>query len=143
MASAVNRDMLYLSVTFTGITEKTNKVSVRVKSNESGSDYTDFVYDCKAKKVSSITVDQGAQGKGESNDMGNAVFEIENGMLTMEIYIDRSLIETFFDARLAITMRSYAAPSSTKIVVSAEQEDAAGEVRIAKLAAGSVRSIYQ
>lgn len=142
--SAVNRDMLYLSVTFTGITEKTKSVAVRVKSNSDGSDYTDFTYDCKARKIASVTVDQGVQGKGESNDMGDAVFDIENGTLTIEIYIDRSLIETFFDAWLAISMRSYAAPSSTKIVVSAEQEeDAAGEVRIAKLKAGSVRSIYQ
>ncbi len=136
--------MLYLSVTFTGITEKTKSVAVRVKSNSDGSDYTDFTYDCKARKIASVTVDQGVQGKGESNDMGDAVFDIENGTLTIEIYIDRSLIETFFDAWLAISMRSYAAPSSTKIVVSSEQEeDAAGEVRIAKLKAGSVRSIYQ
>lgn len=142
--SAVNRDMLYLSVTFTGITEKTESVTVRVKSNANGGDYTDFTYDCRKKQISSLTVDQGAQGKGESNDMKDATFEIEDGTVTIEIYIDRSLIEAFFDARLAITMRSYAAPSSTKISVSARQEeDASGEVKIAGLKAGAVKSIYQ
>lgn len=141
---AVKGDMLYLNVTFTGITDQTKSVTVRVKSNANGSDYLDFTYDHTKKQVSSATIDQGAQGKGESNDMKDATFEIKDGTITMEIYIDRSLVETFFDARLAITMRSYAAPSSTKITVSAEQEeDAAGAVSIASLKAGTVKSIYQ
>lgn len=143
--SAVKEDMLYLRVTFEGITEQTQSVSVRVKSNGDGGDYTDFTYDCKAKKISSVTTNKGAQDKlGASNDMKDAIFEIENGKLTVEVYVDRSLVETFFDAKLAITMRSYADPSSTAIVLSAEQdEDAAQAVRIADLKVGSVKSIYQ
>ena len=142
--AAIDEDMLYMRVTFTGITERTKSVTVRVKSN-GGGDYTDFTYNCKTKKISSVTTNKGAQDQvGASNDMKDATFEIENGTLTMEIYIDRSLIETFFDARLAISMRSYASPSSTAVVLTAEQdEEAESAVSVAKLKVGKVKSIYQ
>lgn len=142
--AGVKKDMLYLSVTFKGITEHTKSVTVRVKSDAAGRDYTDFSYDCQSKKISSVTANRGAQDKlGASNDMGEATFDIVNGTLTIEIYIDRSLIETFFDARLAISMRSYAAPSSTAVLLSAEQDEKAETpLTIAKLKAGEVKSIY-
>ena len=40
---------------------------------------------------------------------------LKDGTLTMEIFIDRSLVEGFFNQDKAISIRSYAAPEARQI----------------------------
>ncbi len=63
---------------------------------------------------------------------------LKDGKLTVEIYIDRSLVEAFFNTDIAISMRSYAKFASTDIILSAE----GGNVTVENLKLCSVRSIY-
>ena len=63
---------------------------------------------------------------------------LKDGMLTMEIFIDRSLVEGFFNADKAISVRSYADPSAQEIMLFAE-----GDLRVIQLEVDTVSSIYQ
>ncbi len=62
---------------------------------------------------------------------------LKDGTLTMEIFIDRSLVEGFFNADKAISIRSYADPSAREIRLFGE-----GEVQVRELRVYTVSSIY-
>ncbi len=130
-------DMLLLSVTFAGITSETETVSVRVKAGNNGSDYTDFTFNAATGMLSGFTNNRGDQGRAESDAMKEGL-TLKDGKLTVEIYIDRSLVEAFFNTDIAISMRSYAKFASTDIILSAE----GGNVTVENLKLCSVRSIY-
>lgn len=63
---------------------------------------------------------------------------LKDGVLTMEIFIDRSLVEGFFNSDKAISIRSYADPSARQIRLFAD-----GELRVMELQVCSVSSIYR
>ena len=63
--------------------------------------------------------------------------EIKDRKLTMEVYIDRSLVEGFFNDSKSISMRSYAAFESQGISLEAD-----GEIVVSELYAAEMRSIY-
>ena len=63
---------------------------------------------------------------------------LKDGKLTMEIFIDRSLVEGYFNQDKAISIRSYAAPSAQQISLFAD-----GELKVEALEVRTVSSIYQ
>ena len=63
---------------------------------------------------------------------------LKDGKLTMEIFIDRSLVEGYFNADKAISVRSYADPTAQEIRLFGE-----GEVQVLELRVFTVSSIYQ
>jgi len=56
----------------------------------------------------------------------------------MEIFIDRSLVEGFFNEDKAISIRSYAEPTAQEIRLFSD-----GNLRVGELKVFSVSSIYQ
>ncbi len=62
---------------------------------------------------------------------------LKDGKLKMEIFIDRSLVEGFFNDDKAISVRSYADPSAQEIRLFAD-----GEVKVEELRVCTVSSIY-
>ena len=64
-------------------------------------------------------------------------WEIKDGTLTMEIFIDRSLVEGYFNADKAISIRSYADPGSRGISLFG------GEMDVISLTVRPVSSIYE
>ncbi len=62
---------------------------------------------------------------------------LRDGVLTMEIFIDRSLVEGFFNSDKAISLRSWAAPEARQIKLFGEG------IRVLKLQVSTVSSIYR
>ena len=63
---------------------------------------------------------------------------LKDGKLYMEIFIDRSLVEGFFNEDKAISIRSYAEPTAQEIRLFSD-----GNLRVGELKVFSVSSIYQ
>ena len=63
---------------------------------------------------------------------------LKEGKLTMEIFIDRSLVEGFFNSDKAISIRSYADPTAQEIRLFAN-----GEAQVLELQVSAVSSIYE
>ena len=78
------------------------------------------------------------RGKGAAVSVVEGALPLKNGMMTMEIFIDRSLVEGFFNRDKAISIRSYAAPEARKISLFTE-----GELRVTELQVYTVSSIYE
>ena len=66
------------------------------------------------------------------------VFDVKDGKLTMEIFIDRSLVEGYFNSDKAISVRSYADPTAQELRLFGD-----GEVQVLELRVFTVSSIYQ
>ena len=63
---------------------------------------------------------------------------LKDGKLSMDVFIDRSLVEGYFNSDKAISIRSYAEPSAQEIRLFAN-----GELRVLELQVFAVSSIYQ
>ena len=62
----------------------------------------------------------------------------EDGSLTLEVYIDRSLVEAFFNGDKAISIRSYAPPEAQGLQLAAD-----GSARVRRLTVCALQSIYE
>ena len=78
------------------------------------------------------------RGKGAAVSVVEGPMPLKEGTLTMEIFIDRSLVEGFFNSDKAISVRSYADPSAQEIKLFAD-----GEVKVIELQVFTVSSIYE
>ena len=78
------------------------------------------------------------RGKGAAVSVVEGTLPLKDGTMTMEIFIDRSLVEGFFNQDKAISIRSYAAPEARKISLFAE-----GELLVTELQVYTVSSIYE
>ena len=58
--------------------------------------------------------------------------------MTIECFIDRSLVEAFFNGDKAISVRSYAEPGLQELRLFTE-----GELKVISLEAWTVKSIYE
>ena len=101
--SDVKGDMLHVKISFR-VQEGTAPrfgMHLRVGSEE----YTEYYYDAASRRLGVITTFAGDQNiYGDFND----IYQMNaDGTMTMEFYLDRSLIEGFFDDRIAVTARVY------------------------------------
>ena len=78
------------------------------------------------------------RGKGAAVSVVEGPVPLKDGTLTMEIFIDRSLAEGFFNGDKSISIRSYAAPDAQQIRLFAD-----GELKVTALHIHTVSSIYQ
>lgn len=126
-------DMAYVRVTFKNV----NATSFGVRVKKGGIiDETHFTYDVENSTIVGSTMNKG--GNAASTGGSGALALNEDGTVTMEIYIDRSLVEAYFNESKAISIRSYADFTSTGIEVFAE-----GTVTVQELYVASLRSIYK
>lgn len=123
--------MCYVKVTFKN--EGATSFGVTVKSD--GKDGTMFTYDAQKKTITGAPYRGGAT---LTNTVGSGALDAGD-TLTMEFYIDRSLVEAFFNNDRAISTRSYSDFDATKILLFAN----GGTVKITNLQVSTVRSIYE
>lgn len=129
--AGVSGDLLHLRVT--ADVSRTARFSITVKSN-GDKDMTVFSYDPAEGIISGQTRNKGKECK---KVLVEGPLAAENGTLAADIYIDRSLVEAFFNESRAISIRSYSAFDSQAISLEAE-----GEVTVTELYAAQMTSIY-
>lgn len=98
-------------------------------------DETGFRYEVGSELINGYTENKGEGAKAKAV---SGVLPNEDGTITMEIYIDRSLVEGFFNDYKAISIRAYPEQRDSKAI----ELFAIGEVRILELYVASMSSIF-
>lgn len=132
--AGVDEDMVKIDVTFKNISAST--FGIIVKSGNKGSDSTRFTYDVAASTITGATQNKATDAQTPTSS--GALSLGQDSTLTMEIFIDRSLVEAFFNSSKALSIRSYAQFESTGISLFAD----GGQVEIVNISVSAMRSIY-
>ena len=129
--SAVSGDLLYLRL---GIElGSANEVTLTVKSNGE-KDLTAFTYNAQEGVISGRNPNKTKEAKGL---VVSGPLEVRDGKLTMEVYVDRSLVEGFFNDSKSISIRSYADFDSQNVSLEAD-----GDITVTELYVAEMKSIY-
>ena len=131
----VKGDMLYIRYEATNV--NASSFGIKVRKNDTTYEETILYYQTSNN---TIGIKTGLSGKQNisGNFFGNLELD-ENNKLVMEIYIDRSLIEAFFNEQKAISARVY--PDKTSLGIQLFSEN--GEVHVDSLYIASMKSIYE
>lgn len=130
--SAVDEDMLYLRLV--ADVHDASEFGIRMKQGGKW-DCTTYRYDIAGETIYGKTENKGEGAKANSV---SGLLPNEDGKITMEIYIDRSLVEGFFNSYKALSIRAYTEePDSHGIDLFAS-----GDVTIESLYVASMGSIF-
>ncbi len=130
--ASVDEDMLYIRLTVD--VSQAQEFAINMKQGGKW-DQTTFRYDVAAQTIHGRTENKG-EGAKLSSVSGS--LPTEDGKLTMEIYIDRSLVEGFFNDDKSISIRAYTDdPNSHAIDLAAQ-----GNVTIESLYVAVMGSIF-
>lgn len=132
MLSEVSGDLLYLRAAVD--MGDSNEVTLNVKSN-GDRDLTAFI--CNAQE-GTISGKNPSKAKEAKKPFVSGPLEVGDGKLTIEVYIDRSLVEGFFNDSKSISMRSYSDFESQGLSLEAD-----GEIMVEELYVAEVNSIYK
>ena len=134
LLSDVDEDMHRIDVTIRNVSA--TAFGINVKSGNGGNDNTVYTYNVSSSTITGATLNRGSTCANSTTS--GALALNSDGTLTMQIYIDRSLVEAFFNDTKALSIRSYADFDSTGISLFAE----GGEVEIVSLSVSRMQSIY-
>lgn len=134
LLSDVDEDMLRIDVTIRNVSA--TAFGINVKSGNGGNDNTVYTYNVSSSTITGATLNRGSTCANSTTS--GALALNSDGTLTMQIYIDHSLVEAFFNDTKALSIRSYADFDSTGISLFAE----GGEVEIVSLSVSRMQSIY-
>lgn len=98
-------------------------------------DETVFEY---LKEDGSVGCNTRNRGKAAKSGYVTGPLSLKDNVLEMEIYIDRSLIEAYFNNMKSISVRSYAEPDSVGIRLEADTE-----IQVKDLSIAPMQSIYE
>ena len=128
----VTDDMLYIRI----VADVSNAQEFGITMLKGGKwDETKLYYDVANELINGSTENKGEGAKAKAV---SGVLPNENGTITMEIYIDRSLVEGFFNDYKAISIRAYPEQKDSKAI----ELFAAGDVKITELYVASMSSIF-
>jgi sucrose-6-phosphate hydrolase SacC (GH32 family) len=127
----VKGDLLYIRATF--VPEDAASFGIQLKS-DGDRDMTSYTYSVTEKTISGDTKNKGSAA---STNHVSGELSLEDGKLTMEIYIDRSLVEAFFNDTKSVSIRSYSDYDSQEIALFAK-----GSVTVEELYVATMDSIY-
>lgn len=127
----IKGDMLYIRVEFSANDAK--EFGIQLKSN-GDTDKTSYTYNVEMETIAGDTRNKG--GAASLNHVSGPLL-LEDGKLFVEIYIDRSLVEAFFNDTKSISMRSYSDYDSQEIQLFSD-----GDVSINHLYVTDMQSIY-
>ena len=130
--SKVGGDLLYIKAVLAPQDQQNFGLTCKAQGRRN---YTSFTYYTAKGAMDGFTSNRAKDAKAT---VVEGEVPLKDGTLTMEIFIDRSLVEGFFNADKAISVRSYADPSAQEIKLFAD-----GEVKVIELQVFSVSSIYQ
>lgn len=130
--SAVDEDMLYIRLA--ADVSAVSEFGINLKQGGKW-DCTTYRYDATGEIIYGKTENK---GEGAKSSSVSGALPNEDGKITMEIYIDRSLVEGFFNNRKAVSIRAYTEnPDSHGINLFA-----VGDVTIESLYVASMGSIF-
>lgn len=133
LLAKVDEDMLYIRMTVD--VSAASEFGINLKQGGKW-DATTYTYDVSGETIKGRTENKG-EGAGVSTVTG--ALPNEEGRLTMEIYVDRSLVEAFFNDYKAISIRAYTdEPDSHAINLFSQ-----GKVVIESLYVASMGSIFE
>lgn len=127
----IKSDMLYICVEFSANDAKEFGIQLKSKGD---TDKTSYTYNVEMETIAGDTRNKG--GAASLNHVSGPLL-LEDGKLFMEIYIDRSLVEAFFNDTKSISMRSYSDYDSQEIQLFSD-----GDVSINHLYVTDMQSIY-
>lgn len=130
LLSGADEDMYVLRLTVD--VSAAEKFSLNVKT---GGDRDGVTY-----SYSGGTISASNRNRGAAAGVGYVSGELtpEDGVLELELYVDRSLLECFFNDRKSISVRDYSDSASRGITLEAE-----GEVTVMELYLAPMASIYE
>lgn len=97
----ISGDMLYVRATISAEDATAFGINVKKGSNRDETTYTYYVAD------ETISGETANKGDAASTNYVSGILPLKEGKLFMEIYIDRSLVEAFFNDSKSISIRSY------------------------------------
>lgn len=98
----IQGDMLYIKLTFAA--NDADKFGIRMLESADKEQYTSYYYQTNDMTIHGETTNRGKESK---TGFVSGDLQIDNNNVTMEIYLDRSLVEGFFNDTKAISMRAY------------------------------------
>lgn len=131
--AAIDEDMLYIKL----VADISGADEFGINLKQGGKwDCTTYRYDVAGETIYGKTENK---GEGAKSNSVSGVLPNEDGKIAMEIYIDRSLVEGFFNDYKAISIRAYTEePDSHGIDLFA-----AGDVTIESLYVAAMGSIFE
>lgn len=130
--ASVQGDMLYIKVVIEN--QSAQEFGIDVKTGGTR-DRTSYTYQTAEGKIFGETQNK---GPGAPTSFVSGLLPLEDGILEMEIYIDRSLVEAFFNESKSISIRAYTEdPSSQGIALFAD-----GDILIRQLYVAEMGSIF-
>ena len=132
MLSEVSGDLLYLRAAVD--MGDSNEITLNVKSN-GDRDLTAFIYNAQEGTISGKNPNKTKEAK---KPFVSGPLKVRDGKLIMEVYIDRSLVEGFFNDSKSISMRSYSGFESQGLSLEAD-----GEITVEELYVAEMNSIYK
>ena len=133
---SVRGDMLHIKAEFEF--SGSGMFGIRVRANKSGTEYTDFYYDTENNNAG---VKTGMSGAQNISGMFFDKYTAEGNRLTVELYLDRSLIEAFYDSKIAVSARVY--PKDRTSMGLKLYADNGVTLRVTQLKVASMKSIYK
>lgn len=131
MLADVKGDMLYVMAVFAAGDAGTFGISLK---SDGDSDRTSYTYDAGTRTIAGDTSNKGSAA---SLNHVSGPLSLEDGKLCMEIYIDRSLVEAYFNDTKSISMRAYGDHDSQGIQLFSD-----GNVLVESLYVTKMQSIY-
>ncbi len=129
--AAIDGDMLYIKAVAAPLDAQDFGLICKAEGRRN---HTTFTYYTEKGTMDGYT---GNRGKGAAVSVVEGPVPLKDGALTMEVFIDRSLVEGYFNADKAISIRSYAPPEARQIKLFG------GDVNVLTLKVYTVSSIYQ
>ena len=105
----VKGDLLYIKASLVPLDDQNFGLTCKAEGRRN---QTTFTYYTAKETIDGYTSNR---GKAAAVSVVEGALPLKDGMLTMEIFIDRSLVEGFFNTDKAISIRSYADPSAQEI----------------------------
>lgn len=126
--AAVSGDLLHIQLT--ADVSKASQFAIELKKG-GWMDCTSYTYDTASKTIRGWTANK---APGASMQTVSGPLTCKNGILEMNIYVDRSLVEAFFNSDKAITTRAYTVdPESQGISLFAQGEASIRSLRVATM----------
>ena len=130
--SCVSGDMLYIKAVIAPQKSQTFGLTCKAEGRRN---QTTFTYYVDKGSIDGFT---GNRGKAAAVTVINGPLPLKDETLTMEIFIDRSLVEGFFNSDKAISIRSYAPENAQGIQLFADDD-----IQVKEISVYTVLSIYQ
>lgn len=130
--SAVNTDMLYIRMDV----DVSNASQFGITLLKGGKwDETTYTYDVESGMIKGSTENK---GEGAKAKVVSGAIENDDNILSFEIYLDRSLVEAFFEDSKALSIRAYPEDRNSRAI----SLFAEGEVQIVGLYVATMESIF-